>query len=53
MQNGMRWYRTKMLCRQCIDKENLAQERRREYERACKTALGVESLTYAQMLAQQ
>lgn len=53
MQNGLRWYRVKYLCRQCIIAEDQAQERKREYENACKAARGVDTLTYAQMLAQQ
>lgn|SRR5487761_2727435 len=53
MQNGLRWYRVKMLCRECCEAENGAQARRREYELACRDARGVSDLTYAQMLAQQ
>lgn len=53
IQNGLRWYRVKMLCRGCIVLEDSAQERRREYEKACKAARGQDDTTYSQMLAQQ
>lgn len=53
MQNGPRYYRTKMLCRGCIDLEDLAQERKLDYEKACRLARGLDDQTYAQMLAQQ
>ena len=53
LQNGMRYYRVKMLCRKCIGLEVSAQERKREYEKACKAARGDQTETYAQMLARQ
>lgn len=53
MRDGQRFYRVKMLCRACIELENSAQSRRHEYEKACKAARGVETQTYAQMLASQ
>lgn len=53
MQNGIRYYRVKYLCRQCIVAEDGAQERRREYEKACKATAGGEAISYAQMLASQ
>jgi hypothetical protein len=52
-QNGQRFYRVKMLCRDCIGLEEGAQARRVEYERACKATLGIESQSYSQMLASQ
>lgn len=51
--NGERWYRVKMLCRGCIEAHDDAQQRRRDYEKACRRARGVEDTTYAQMLAAQ
>jgi hypothetical protein len=53
MENGGRHYRLKMLCRDCVGKEELALAHRRDYERVCKEARGGETQTYAQMLAQQ
>jgi hypothetical protein len=52
-QNGGRWYRVKMLCRGCIELEETAQERQREYEQKCRETRGIEALSYAQMLANQ
>lgn len=52
-QNGGRYYRTKMLCRDCIGKEEEALGRKREYEKSCRAARGQDDKTYAQMLAQQ
>lgn len=52
-QNGMKFYRVKMLCRACIVLDEGAQERRREYDKACKATRGGDAQTYAQMLASQ
>lgn len=53
LRNGMRWYRVKYLCRECIELEEAARERRRDYEKACKAVKGVDETTYSQMLASQ
>lgn len=53
VQNGNMWFRVMMLCRDCIGKEADAQARKREYQKLCKRAAGLESMTYAQMLASQ
>lgn len=53
MQNGMRWYRIKHLCRDCIGKEEQSQMFRRDYIKACKTAKGQDDQTFSQMLAYQ
>jgi len=53
MRNGLRFYRVKFMCRQCIVLDESAQERRREYEKACKATRGESAQTYAQMLASQ
>lgn len=52
-QSGNKLYRRKLLCRDCVELENGAQERKRDYEKACKAAQGLETMTYAQMLASQ
>lgn len=52
-QNGMRFYRMKMLCRDCIELEVSAQSRREEYQKLCKAARGESSQSYAQFLASQ
>lgn len=52
-QNGLKFYRVKMLCRDCGGKETQAQARRAEYEKLCRVARGQDSTTYAQMLARQ
>jgi hypothetical protein len=51
--NGGRFYRVKVLCRQCMLAEDQAQDRKRDYEKACAAARGQETQTYAQMLAAQ
>ena len=51
--NGTRYYRMKVLCRGCMLLEDQAQERRRDYEKACAAARGQDTQTYAQMLAAQ
>lgn len=53
MQNGMRWYRIKHLCRDCIGKEEQALAFKRDYLNACKKAKGQDDQTFAQMLAYQ
>lgn len=53
MQNGMRWYRIKFLCRDCIGKEEDSQAFKRDYLKACKKAKGQDDQTFAQMLAYQ
>ena len=53
LQNGPRFYRIKYLCRQCIVLDESAQERRREYDKACRATRGESAQTYAQMLASQ
>lgn len=53
MRNGERYYRVKMLCRGCIVKETEALARKTDYEKACKAAQGIETLSYAQMIAGQ
>jgi hypothetical protein len=53
MQNGMRWYRIKHMCRECIGKEELAQSFKRDYQKSCKRAKGQDDQTFAQMLAYQ
>ena len=53
MKHGGCFYRVKILCRDCVGKEELALAHRRDYERVCKEARGLETKTYAQMLAQQ
>lgn len=52
-QDGQRYYRIKMLCRACIELENVIQSRRQDYEKACRAARGLDNQTYAQMLASQ
>jgi hypothetical protein len=51
--NGLRYYRVKVLCRQCMLAEQDAQERKRDYDKACAVARGQDTETYAQMLAAQ
>jgi hypothetical protein len=53
LQNGMRWYRIKYLCRDCIGREENSQAFRRDYLKSCKKAKGQDDQTYAQMLAYQ
>lgn len=51
--DGERFYRSKMLCRACIREHVGALERKKDYQRACKAARGLDDKTYAQMLAHQ
>lgn len=53
LRNGIRFYRVQYLCRQCIVAEDIAQERRREYEKMCRETRGLDGRSYAQMLASQ
>lgn len=53
LQNGLRYYRVKMLCRDCIGIERDRMERRKDYEKSCKAVRGEDSQSYAQMLASQ
>jgi len=53
LRNGTRFYRVKYLCRHCIVDEDIAQERRQEYEKACRETRGMDGRSYAQMLASQ
>lgn len=51
--DGRDVFRTKMLCRACIQAVCERDQRQKEYETACKRALGQDTQTYSQMLAQQ
>src|SRR6185437_792681 len=53
LKNGARIYRTRMLCRDCIELERDKDARRKEYERLCKAARGDDAQTYQQMLVSQ
>lgn len=53
LKNGPRLYRTKYLCRDCVELEREREHRRLEYERLCKAARGIDDQTYAQVLASQ
>lgn len=51
--DGRDIYRTKMLCRSCIQAVYETESRRKEYEKACKKARGEDDRTYSQLLSQQ
>lgn len=51
--DGPKFYRVKILCRSCIGKVEETLARKREYEQLCKAARGAETMSYAQMLANQ
>lgn len=53
LKNGPKFYRTKMLCRECIAEQETTQAMRRDYQKACRAIQGKDDLTYAQILAQQ
>lgn len=53
LQDGPKFYRVKLLCRNCIGKQEEIAARQREYKQCCKAAQGVETKSYAQMLASQ
>ena len=52
-QDGQRFYRRKMLCRDCIGKQETQQAFARDYQKACKKARGSDDMTYAQAIASQ
>lgn len=52
-QNGPKMYRRKLMCRDCIEKYKTTESMRRDYEKACRAARGLDDTTYAQMLARQ
>lgn len=51
--DGRDIFRTKMLCRACIQAVYELEQRQKDYAQACKKALGHDDQTYSQMLAQQ
>lgn len=53
LQNGSRYYRVKLLCHACVESEVSARQRKEDYVRACRRAKGLDTMTYAQMLAMQ
>ena len=53
MKNGTDMFRKKMLCRACIQAVYQAEERHKDYVKACKRAQGRDDRTYSELLAQQ
>lgn len=53
LRNGNEWYRWKMLCRSCIEKEAERDLVRRDYLKACKKARGVDDRSYGQLMVSQ
>lgn len=53
VKDGTDLYRAKMLCRRCIEATYEREERHKDYQKACKKAMGQDDRTYAQLLAQQ
>lgn len=52
-QRGFKWYRVKVMCRDCVAEYEQRMARKRDYEASCKRARGEETQTYAQFLASQ
>lgn len=53
IRDGSEVFRRKMLCRKCIQDVYEREARQKEYQKACKRALGVDDRTYSQILAMQ
>jgi hypothetical protein len=53
MEDGGRFFRWMLMCRQCFRDYEQVLAQQRDYQRACKLAKGMDDMSYSQMLARQ